>query len=115
VSGADVYDDGNLRVEHDNYYVACEGRSLRLPRCEFLLLSRMVGNAGRVVRAEDLWRYAWGESKPYNADSLHVHIYRLRNKLTPFRIKIETMINVGYRLIPFERDCARTPDAPILP
>jgi two-component system KDP operon response regulator KdpE len=94
-----VYDDGRLRVEHDNYYVACDGQPLRFPRVEFLLLSRLVSNAGRIVRAEDLWRYAWGNSKPYNAESLHVHIYRLRHKLTPFRIKIETMINVGYRLL----------------
>ena len=95
----DVYDDGRLRVEHDNYYVACDGQALKCPRTEFLLLSRLVGNAGRIVRAEDLWRYAWGDSKPYNAESLHVHIYRLRHKLSPFGIKVETMINVGYRLL----------------
>jgi two-component system, OmpR family, response regulator len=95
----DVYDDGRLRVEHDNYYVACDGQPLKCPRVEFLLLSRLVCNAGRIVRAEDLWRYAWGNSKPYNAESLHVHIYRLRNKLAPFGIRIETMINVGYRLM----------------
>ncbi len=95
----DVYDDGRLRVERDNYYVACDGRPLKFPRTEFLLLSRLVSNAGRIVRAEELWRYAWGDSKPYNAESLHVHIYRLRNKLSPFDIKIETMINVGYRLL----------------
>ena len=39
-------------------------------------------------------------AKPYNAESLHVHIYRLRNKLTPFGMRIETMVNVGYRLLP---------------
>lgn len=107
---ADVYDDGRLRVEHDNYYVACDGQPLRFPRAEFLLLSRLVSNAGRIVRAEDLWRYAWGNSKPYNAESLHVHIYRLRNKLTPFGIKIETMINVGYRLLLEESIAHASPD-----
>ncbi|HEY0098303.1 MAG TPA: helix-turn-helix domain-containing protein [Pyrinomonadaceae bacterium] len=106
---AGVYDDGRLRVEHDNYYVACDGRPLRCPRVEFLLLSRLVGNAGRIVRAEDLWRYAWGNHKPYNAESLHVHIYRLRHKLAPFGIRIETMINVGYRLLSEESVPPRLP------
>ena len=96
----DVYDDGRLRVEHDNYYVSCEGQPLRFRRAEFLLLSRLARNVTRVVKAEELWRYAWGDSKPYNAESLHVHVYRVRAKLTPFGVRIETMVNVGYRLLP---------------
>ena len=27
---ADVYDDGYLRVEHQNYYAACRGQILKL-------------------------------------------------------------------------------------
>ncbi|HEX8354138.1 MAG TPA: helix-turn-helix domain-containing protein [Pyrinomonadaceae bacterium] len=96
----DVYDDGHLRVEHDNYYVACGGEVLKFRRAEFLLLSRLALNMGRIVRAEELWRHAWDEGKPYNAESLHVHVYRLRSKLLPFGVRIETMVNVGYRLIP---------------
>ncbi|HWS87752.1 MAG TPA: helix-turn-helix domain-containing protein [Pyrinomonadaceae bacterium] len=96
----DVYDDGHLRVEHDNYYVSCGGDPLRFRRAEFLLLSRLARNAERVVRADELWRHAWGDGKPYNAESLHVHVYRLRSKLAPFGVQIETMVNVGYRLVP---------------
>ena len=99
-ASADVYDDGHLRVEHDNYYVSCEGQPLRFRRAEFLLLSRLARNTGRVVRAAELWRHAWGDAKPYNAESLHVHVYRLRTKLAPFGVRIETMVNVGYRLVP---------------
>ena len=97
---AGVYDDGRLRVEHDNYYVSCSGEALKFRRAEFLLLSRLARNAGRVVKAEELWRHAWGGGKPYNAESLHVHVYRLRAKLAPFGVRIETMVNVGYRLVP---------------
>ena len=99
----DVYDDGRLRVEHDNYFVSCDGQALKFRRAEFLLLSRLALNTGRVVRADELWRHTWGESKPYNAESLHVHVYRLRNKLAPFGVRIETMVKVGYRLIPASR------------
>ena len=96
--GADVYDDGRLRVEHDNYYVALAGRPVQLPRKEFLLLSRLARNPERVVPSEELWDHAWPAGAPFNAESLHVHIYRLRRRLTPHGIQIESMVSVGYRL-----------------
>ena len=96
---ASVFDDGHLRVEHDNYYVACGGHSLQLPRKEFLILSRLARNPQRIVSSEDIWQHAWPSAAAFNAESLHVHIYRLRRRLSPFRIHIETMINVGYRLV----------------
>jgi two-component system alkaline phosphatase synthesis response regulator PhoP len=95
----DVYDDGYLRVEHKNYYVACGGQALKLPRTEFLILSRLARSPERIVTAEELWEYAWGNDKPINMESLHVYIYRLRNKLTASEISIDTMVNVGYRLL----------------
>jgi DNA-binding response OmpR family regulator len=95
----EVFDDGYLRVEHANYYVACAGESLKLPRTEFLIISRLARTPGRIVTAEELWAYAWGDEKPLNSESLHVYIYRLRNKLAAYNIKIDTMVNVGYRLV----------------
>ena len=100
--GLEVFDDGYLRVEHNNYYVAVGGHALKFPRAEFLFLSRLARNPERVVSAEELWQYVWGGSKPLNVESLHVNIYRLRSKLEPFGLKIETMIGVGYRLMPGE-------------
>jgi DNA-binding response OmpR family regulator len=95
----DVYDDGFLRVEHENYYVACNGTPLKLPRTEFLIFSRLVRTPNRIVTAETLWASVWGAEKPVNSESLHVYIYRLRTKLAEFGLQIETMVNVGYRLI----------------
>ena len=95
---ADVFDDGHLRVEHDNYYVAVQGHAINFPRSEFLIVSRLARSPGRVVPSEELWQIAWGDHKPYNPVSLRVYIYRLRAKLEPFGLKIETMIGVGYRL-----------------
>src|SRR5882724_11502333 len=96
----DVYDDGYLRVEHKNYYVSCGGQALKLPRTEFLILSRLARSPERIVTAEELWEYAWGSDKPVNTESLHVYIYRLRNKLAACKVSIDTMVNVGYRLLP---------------
>jgi DNA-binding response OmpR family regulator len=95
----DVYDDGFLRVEHRNYYVACGGVPLKLPRTEFLICSRLAQTPNRIVAADELWSSVWGTNKPLNSESLHVYIYRLRAKLADFGLQIETMVNVGYRLI----------------
>jgi DNA-binding response OmpR family regulator len=97
-AGTDVYDDGFLRVEHNNYYVACGAYSLNLPLKEFFILSRLVRNIERLVLSEEIWCAAWGERTPFNAQSLHVHIYRLRQRLAPFGLRIETKVCVGYCL-----------------
>lgn len=106
-SADDVYDDGYLRVEHKNYYAACAGVPIKLPRTEFLILSRLVRSPERIVTAEELWEYAWEHHKPLNTESLHVYIYRLRNKLTPYKLSIDTMVNVGYRLLLDGRQSAK--------
>jgi DNA-binding response OmpR family regulator len=98
-SDEDVYDDGYLRVEHENYYLSCGGQPVYLPRVEFLLMSRLTRSIDRVVRSEELWRAAWGNRKPLNSASLQVYIHRLRAKLLPYRLHIDTVINVGYRLL----------------
>jgi DNA-binding response OmpR family regulator len=95
----DVYDDGYLRVEHNKYYLACDGQPIYLPRTEFLLISCLVRSAGRVVTSEDLWYCARDTDKPLNSESLHVFVYRLRRKLLPFKLRIDTVVNVGYRLV----------------
>ena len=95
----DVYDDGYLRIEHANYYLACAGQPVYLPRAEFLLVSRLARSIERVVASEDLWRAAWGDHKPLNCSSLHVYIHRLRTKLRPYGLQIDVLVNVGYRLV----------------
>jgi len=98
-SSEDVYDDGFLRVEHKNYYVSCGGSAVKLPRTEFLIFSRLARTPNRIVASDELWGSVWGTNKPLNTESLHVYIYRLRAKLADFGLQIETMVNVGYRLI----------------
>ena len=94
-----VYDDGYLHIEHQNYYLTCGGQPVYLPRVEFLLVSRLARSIERVVTSDDLWRAAWGEQKPLNCGSLHVYIHRLRNKLRPYNLQIDALVNVGYRLV----------------
>ena len=104
----EIYDDGFLYVEHNNYHVECGGVNLKLPRGEFLIMSLLTQKAERYVTTELLWNYLWNESRPINLESIKVFIYNLRRKLKPFNIKIETMATVGYRLIPYSKDKKRT-------
>ncbi len=94
----DVYDDGFLRIEHNSFYVVCHGMPLVLPRKEFLILSRLARNVGRIVPMQALWLYAWGDSEPFNAITLRVYVCHLRKKLLPFGLNIKTLISVGYYL-----------------
>lgn len=95
---ANVFDDGYFRIEHDNYYVACDGESITLSLKEFLIISRLARNPGRIVASEEIWRYAWGPKGATNPATLRVHINHLRHKLARFEIRIESMVGVGYGL-----------------
>ncbi len=59
IEQTEIYDDGFLRVEHENYYVSCGGKNVRLPRAEFLIFSRLVRTPLRFVSAEEMWQAAW--------------------------------------------------------
>jgi len=93
-----VYDDGYLRIEHNNFYVSCAGKRVSLPLKEFLIFSRLARNVERVITSQEIWRSAWGNEIPYNSLSLRVHIHRLRRTLIPFGVQIQSMVGVGYRL-----------------
>lgn len=97
-SAEGVYDDGYLRVEHQNHYAAIGGTRLKLARAEFRLLSILTQSGERYVPAEAVWRQLWDEPKPLNAKSLRVFICGIRRRLAPFGIRIESAINIGYRL-----------------
>ena len=96
--GTNVFDDGYFRIEHDNYYVACGGQPVTLSLKEFLIISRLARNPERIVSSEEIWRYAWEPESPANPATLRVHINHLRHKLAPFKIRIESMVSVGYGL-----------------
>jgi DNA-binding response OmpR family regulator len=100
---ANFYDDGMLRVEYDNYYIAVRGEMVRIQRTEFLVLSQLVKRSERYILAEELWDCVWGTQRAFNKLSTRVYVSRLRQLLEPFGIKIENMPNVGYRFIPYSK------------
>ena len=94
----DIYDDGNLRIEHNSYYVTFNGQMLFLPPKEFLILSKLSRTIGRMVLSEILWRYGWGEKEEFNSRTLRVHVCNLRRKIVPLGLNIRSITSLGYCL-----------------
>lgn len=103
-----VYDDGYLRVEHDNYYAAIAGERIPLPPKQFLILSCLARKPERVLLSGELWERVWGRNKPANDSNLRVQVHRLRHKLMRFGVTVESMPNIGYRLVLARRHNGKT-------
>ena len=72
---------GQLQFEPSTGQLFHEGREVNLTRTEVSIISHLMKNAGRVVTHSGLAEAVWGVDYPDAADSLRVHIRRLRTKL----------------------------------
>lgn len=96
---------GDLTVNPDNYQVYVRGRPLDLTYKEFELLKFLAQRPGRVCDRDLLLREVWGYDYYGGTRTVDVHIRRLRAKLgAEHETLIETIRNVGYRLVPRPRD-----------
>ena len=96
---------GDLTVNPDNYQVYVRGRPLDLTYKEFELLKFLAQRPGRVCDRDLLLREVWGYDYYGGTRTVDVHIRRLRAKLgAEHEALIETIRNVGYRLVPRPRE-----------
>jgi DNA-binding response OmpR family regulator len=102
---ATVLKVGDVSVNPDNYQVYVRGRPLDLTYKEFELLKFLAQRPGRVCDRDLLLREVWGYDYYGGTRTVDVHVRRLRAKLGPeHEALIETIRNVGYRLVPRPRD-----------
>ena len=102
---ATVLKVGDLTVNPENYQVYVHGRPLDLTYKEFELLKFLAQRPGRVCDRDMLLREVWGYDYYGGTRTVDVHIRRLRAKLgAEHEALIETIRNVGYRLVPRVRD-----------
>src|SRR5262245_50930758 len=94
---ADTYDHSCSHVEHRRYFVAANAQPISLPNTEFRVLSRVIRGIDGVVAYEDLWEPAWGKES-FNLKSIHVFVSRVRRKLVPFGVRVDSVVGVGYIL-----------------
>lgn len=105
VEGSAAIKVGDLTVNPENYQVYVHGRPLDLTYKEFELLKFLAQRPGRVCDRDLLLREVWGYDYYGGTRTVDVHIRRLRAKLGPeHEALIETIRNVGYRLVPRPRD-----------
>jgi DNA-binding response OmpR family regulator len=96
---------GELTVNPSNYQVYVRGRPLDLTFKEFELIRFLSQRPGRVCDRDLLLREVWGYDYFGGTRTVDVHVRRLRAKLGPeHEALIETVRNVGYRLVPRPRD-----------
>jgi DNA-binding response OmpR family regulator len=102
---ATVLKVGDLTVNPENYQVYVRDRPLDLTYKEFELLKFLAQRPGRVCDRDLLLSEVWGYDYFGGTRTVDVHIRRLRAKLgAEHEALIETIRNVGYRLVPRPRD-----------
>jgi DNA-binding response OmpR family regulator len=93
------YKFGDIAIDFKNRDVTVRGETKYLTRIEWLLLSQLIGNAGRLMLYEELLSSVWGPEYRDDVQILRTWISRLRNKLeadTTGRGIIRTIPKTGY-------------------
>jgi len=90
---------GDLTIDLDQreVYIASEKISLRTQ--EFELLKILAEKPGWAFTREQLLSLAWGFDFYGQTRTVDMHIAQLRRKIQKSKVKIETVIGIGYKLV----------------
>lgn len=89
-------------IDHQNQILRIDNRIIPLAQKEFELFLFFLGNSGRILPAAELYQEIWRTGKPDSANTVAVHIKRLRHKLEDTDTiigRIETVRGEGYRFV----------------
>ena len=86
-----------LAVDSEAHKVTVDGEEVELTATEFKLLTELISRHGRVLTRDQLLNRVWGYEFEGYARTVDTHIRRLRQKLGPYAIYVETVRGVGYR------------------
>ena len=92
---------GDVTIDFDKHLVVIKGEEARLTRIEWLLLSELANNAGRLMTYGELLTRVWGPEYRDDVQILRTWISRLRAKIEkdPNNPKlIRTMAKTGYMI-----------------
>lgn len=93
-----VFTIGELTVNTITRRAMIGSEDILLTPREFAILLYLVRNKGCEVEAEHLYEAAWGQPMTEDANAVRVAVSRLREKIRPSGIHIETVRGMGYRL-----------------
>jgi DNA-binding response OmpR family regulator len=95
---------GEVTLDSVSREVRLGTQTLTLRQKEFDLLAALMENANRAFSREQLLEMVWGYEFFGDTRTVDVHVARLREKLKPSKLKIETVWGIGYKLTDHERD-----------
>jgi two-component system phosphate regulon response regulator PhoB len=88
---------GRLRLDAAAHRVWVDGEEVTLTALEFRLLSTFLARKGRVQTRDMLLSDVWGIEADITTRTVDTHVKRLREKLGPAGVYVETIRGVGYR------------------
>ncbi len=96
----DLIDLGNIVVDFKKHIAIADGKELLLTRIEWLLLSELARNAGKLMSYEGLLTKIWGPEYRDDVQILRTWISRLRNKIERpgYPEIIHTVPKTGYMI-----------------
>lgn len=89
---------GQVIVDIAAHEVAVEGRPVKLTQQEFALLKFLASHRGRVFSRQQLLERVWGVDYYGGSRTVDIHVRRLRMKLGPESVPLETVRGVGYKM-----------------
>lgn len=90
---------GGVSVDENRRTVTAGTKQINLTYKEFELLCYLLKNKGIVISREKLLSAVWGYDFEGETRTVDVHIRTLRQKLGSFASVIETVRNVGYKVV----------------
>ena len=88
---------GRLRVDPAAHQVWVDGHEVSLTALEFRLVQTLISRRGRVQTRDTLLSDVWGITADVTTRTVDTHVKRLREKLGPAGMYIETVRGTGYR------------------
>jgi two-component system KDP operon response regulator KdpE len=99
--GSDSITLGHITVNLKKHLVVVDGQEIPLTRIEWLLLSELARNAGRLMLYEELLTRVWGPEYRDDVQILRTWVSRLRRKIEPDPARpalIRTVPKTGYMI-----------------
>ena len=90
---------GALELNSERREARVAGTAIALRTKEFDLLLALIERPGIVFSRPQLLKRVWGYDFPGGTRTVDVHVARLRGKLADSGVRIETVWNVGYKLV----------------
>jgi two-component system alkaline phosphatase synthesis response regulator PhoP len=91
---------GNIKLSIASHETWCSGKPILLTLREFDILRVFLAHLGKALTREEIVKMAWGPATAIVPKVVDVHIGHLRIKLGPEGKRIDTVPQVGYKLIP---------------